>query len=317
MTFGLLIGKVLLALVLSLLNVLLITWIERKVLGRVQLRYGPMVTGFHGLLLPIADAAKLIFKEDIVPEEADRLIFWVAPAIVFIPSFVLYMFIPFSPTIMAWPYDMGLFFLLAVAAMFPMGFTLAGWASHNKYSLLGALRAAAQQISYEVPMLLAALGVALLAGSVRFTDIVAAQKNLWFIVTQPLSFLIFAAAVLVELNRTPFDMPEAESELVAGYHVEYGGMKFALFFLTEYSNLFVMSGVAVLLFLGGWNGPFLPPLLWFVIKTYAVVATFSWVRGSLPRMRVDQLMEFSWRVLLPVGLLNLLLTGAVITWRGL
>ncbi len=309
--------KVVILLALVPLNALLLTYMERKVLGHIQIRYGPMYTGFHGILQAVADALKLLIKEDVVPTGADRFLFWAAPIMVFVPSFVLYVSIPAAPGIVIKEVDLALFFVFAVAALFPLGFTLAGWAAHNKYTLLGGLRAAAQQISYEVPMLLSFMGVVMLTGTMKLSGIVAAQKSIWFIFLQPIGFIVFFITILAELNRTPFDMPEAESELVTGYNTEYSGMKFALLFLAEYSNMFVVSALTVLLFLGGWRGPWLPPIVWMLIKTYAVVFVILWLRATLPRIRVDQLMELGWKVLMPVALLNLMLTGLLITGLGL
>ncbi len=298
-----------LLLVLVLLNAVLLLWYERKVLGHMQLRLGPMRTGFHGLLLPIADALKLMTKEDLCPAAADRLLFRLAPILAFTPAFLVYATISFAPNLGALDLDIGIFYIFAVAALFPIGLLLAGWASHNKYSLLGGFRAAAQQISYEVPMLLSVMGVVMLSDSLKLSGIVAAQRPVWNVVLQPLAFLIYMTTIVAELNRVPFDMPEAESELVAGFNVEYSGMRFALFFLAEYANMFTLSAVAVLLFFGGWRGPWLPPVVWFAIKSYALAFVIIWVRGTLPRIRVDQLMDFGWKLLLPFALVNIVLTG--------
>lgn len=300
-----------------LINALFLVWFERKMLAHIQVRLGPMRVGSHGLLQSIADALKLLIKEDIIPLRADRRLFIVAPFLVFIPAFVVYIVIPFSNTLVVRDLDIGIFYIFAVAALFPIGIVIAGWASNNKYSLLGGMRAAAQQISYEVPMLLSVLGVVMVAGTLSTVSIVEAQKNSWFILLQPLGFLIYLITMVAELNRVPFDMPEAESELVAGFNVEYSGMRWALFFLAEYSNMFLVSAIAVTLFLGGWKGPFLPPLVWFLIKTYLLVFFIIWLRGTLPRIRVDQLMDLGWKVLLPISLLNIGLTGFyLILWGG-
>lgn len=319
------VARIVMILPFVLLNAAFLTWLERKVLGHIHVRYGPLVTGPHGLLQPIADAVKLLFKEDCVPSHADKFVYWLAPAITFVPSFILYVTIPIGPKLVLSELDLALFFIFAVSALIPMAFTLAGWSSFNKYSLLGGLRAAAQQISYEVPLLLSVLGVVMMAGSFRFSKIVEAQAQVpylgSYLLIQPLGFLLFILSALAELNRTPFDMPEAESELVSGFNTEYSGFKFALFFLSEYSNMFVLSAIAALLFLGGWNGPVLWaayggaavwPVVWFILKTYVVVFLILWFRGTLPRLRVDQLMEFSWKILMPVALLNLMLTGALV-----
>ncbi len=317
MVFFLTIVKSIFLLLFVLVNALFLVWLERKILGHIQVRLGPMRVGSHGLLQTIADALKLLIKEDIIPLKADRRLFIVAPFIVFIPAFIVYLVIPFSKTLIVKNLDIGIFYIFAIAALFPIGIVIAGWASNNKYSLLGGMRAAAQQISYEVPMLLSVLGVVMVAGTLSTISIIEAQKNVWFILLQPLGFLIYAITMVAELNRIPFDMPEAESELVAGFNVEYSGMRWALFFLAEYSNMFLVSAIAVILFLGGWQGPFLPPLVWFLIKTYLLVLFIIWVRGTLPRIRVDQLMDLGWKILLPLSLLNIGLTGLyLILWGG-
>lgn len=298
-----------------LLNALFLVWVERKILGHIQVRLGPMRVGSHGALQTIADALKLFLKEDIIPLRADKGLFIVAPFMVFIPAFIVYVVIPFNRVLVVRDLDIGIFYIFAVAALFPIGIVIAGWASDNKYSLLGGMRAAAQQISYEVPMLLSVLGVVMIAGTMSTIGIVEAQTDIWFLALQPLGFLIYAVTMVAELNRTPFDMPEAESELVAGFHVEYSGMRWALFMLSEYSNMFLVSALATVLFLGGWKGPLLPPLLWFLIKTYLLVLVIIWVRGTLPRIRVDQLMDLGWKVLLPLSLVNIGATGLyLILW---
>lgn len=296
-------------LVLVVVNTVMLLWWERKVLGHMQQRMGPMRAGFHGLLQSFADAVKLFAKEDTIPDSADRLLFMLSPILAFIPAFLVYVTIPFTPTLSALELDIGIFYIFAVAALFPIGLLIGGWASHNKYSLLGGFRAAAQQISYEVPMLLSVMGVVMLSNSLKLSGIVEGQTSVWNVVLQPLAFLIYMTTVVAELNRVPFDMPEAESELVAGFNVEYSGARFLIFFLAEYANLFTLAAVATLLFLGGWRGPFLPPLVWFAIKTYFIVFVIIWVRATLPRIRVDQLMDFGWKLLLPFALVNIALTG--------
>lgn len=316
------------ALVFMLLNVLLLTWLERKWLGHIQIRLGPMRTGWHGLAQPVADAMKLLSKEDIQAAKIDRWLFNLAPLVVFVPAYLIYLVVPVSDGVAGRDFDLSLFYIFAVAALFPIGILMAGWSSNNKYSLLGGLRAAAQQISYEVPMLLSILGVVMLSGSLSIAEIVRLQgqgwqvggMNIfasgWYIFRQPIGFLLFLTTLCAELNRTPFDMPEAESELVGGFQTEYSGMKWALFMLAEYSNLFILSAVAASLFLGGWQGPVLPPFVWFMIKTYFMIFVVIWIRGTLPRVRVDQLMDFGWKILLPVGLLNILFTGVLMTMLG-
>ena len=293
-------------------NALFLIYYERKVLGHIHLRPGPLHTGWHGILQTAADGLKMMIKEDVIPGRANRLFFWIAPAIVVVPAYLSYVTLPFQPGFAMAELGLGVFFIFAVVAVMPIGFTLAGWASHNKYSLLGALRSAAQQISYEVPMLLSVLGVVVMAGSLKFTEIVEQQKYVWYVFKQPLGFAILFITLLAEMNRTPFDMPEAESELVAGYHTEYSGMKFGLFMVAEYSALFVAGMITSLLFLGGWNMPFLPAsFVWVLLKTYLIAAVVIWVRGTLPRIRVDMMMELGWKYLIPLSLANLLLAGVL------
>lgn len=292
-----------------MLNTVFVMWLERKFLGHLQSRLGPMRTGFHGLLQPFADAIKMLGKEDLVPAGADRTLFLVAPLIAFAPSLVIYSAMPWVPWVADAGSEVGLFLLFAVAALFPVGIVVAGWASHNKYSLIGGVRAAAQQVSYEVPLLLSVAGVVMLAESMRLSEIVEAQVGVWNIVAQPLGFLIFFIAMLAELNRVPFDMPEAESELVSGFNTEYSSMRFALFFLAEYMNVFTWSLIGALVFLGGWNGPLLPGFVWLALKTYALVCLVIWVRGTFPRVRVDQLMSLCWKLLLPAALLGTMFTA--------
>jgi NADH-quinone oxidoreductase subunit H len=295
--------------VIVLLNTVVVMWVERKLLGHIQSRLGPMRTGFHGILQPFADAIKLLGKEDLVPNGADRVLFLIAPLIAFAPSVMVYSAMPWVESFSGMSFDVGLFMIFAIAAVFPVGILVAGWSSHNKYSLMGGFRAAAQQISYEVPLILAAMGIVMLSESMKLTELIAAQEGLWHIVTQPFAFLIFFIAMLAELNRVPFDMPEAESELVAGFNTEYSSMRFALFFLAEYANVFTWSLILSMLFLGGWNGPLLPGIVWLLAKTYAVVCLIIWMRGTFPRVRVDQLMDVGWKLLLPASLANVLLTA--------
>ncbi len=297
-----------------LLNTIFIMWLERKFLGHLQSRRGPMRTGFHGLLQPVADALKMLGKEDLVPEGADRILFLVAPLITFSPAVLIWAAMPWTESFAQSSPETGLFLLFAVAALSPVGVVVAGWASHNKYSLLGGVRAAAQQVSYEVPLLLSVAGVVMSSESLRLTDIVNAQDTVWNIVCQPLGFLIFFVGVLAELNRVPFDLPEAESELVSGFNTEYSSMRFALFFLAEYMNVFTWSLVGALVFLGGWHGPLLPGIVWLALKTYALVLLIVWVRGTLPRVRVDQLLAVSWKLLLPASLAAAMITAAGVVY---
>ena len=311
MALRIFIGMVILA-VIVLVNTVVVMYCERKWLGHMQKRMGPMRTGFHGLLQPIADAVKLLGKEDLIPAGADRILFLIAPILAFVPAVLVYAAMPLE-LFGAPSFDVGIFFVFSVAALTPVGVLLAGWTSANKYSVIGGFRAAAQQISFEVPMILSTVGVVMLAGSMRLSTIVAAQSQVWNIVTQPLAFLLFFIGILAEVNRTPFDIPEAESELVAGFNVEYSSMRFALFFVAEYMNVFTVSLLTTILFLGGWGGPVLPGVFWLLIKIYAIVFLIIWVRATFPRFRVDQLMLFSWKLLIPASLVNLMLaaTGVV------
>ncbi len=303
-----LVGTVILVIVV-MLNTVVVMWLERKTLGHLQDRLGPMRTGWHGMAQPFADALKLLGKEDLRPDGADRVLFAIAPLMTFIPAILIYAATPWVQEFAGTSYDTGIFLVFGVMALFPIGILVGGWASHNKYSLIGGFRAAAQQISYEVPMILALIGVVMLAGSMRLSAIVTSQAHAWNIVMQPLAFLLFFIAMLAELNRIPFDLPEAESELVSGFNVEYSSMRFALFFVAEYANVFTLSLLTALLFLGGWNGPLLPGFVWLMAKTYAVIFLVIWVRCTLPRVRVDQLMAIGWKLLLPAALVNVLITA--------
>lgn len=295
--------------VVVMINTVCVMWFERKWLGHMQDRLGPMRTGWHGLMQPFADALKLLGKEDLTPCGADTLLFAIAPLIAFVPSILVYAAMPFVQQIAGMSFDTGIFLVFGIAALFPVGILAGGWASHNKYSLMGGFRAAAQQISYEVPMILAAIGVIMLAGSTQLSKIVESQSHVWNIVTQPMAFLLYFIGVLAELNRVPFDMPEAESELVSGFNTEYSSMRFALFFVAEYANVFTLSLLTALLFLGGWVGPVLPGIVWLLAKTYLVVFAIIWVRCTLPRVRVDQLMDIGWKLLLPFALANVVFTA--------
>ena len=288
-------------------------WVERRVLALWQDRYGPNRAGPFGLLIVVADTLKLFFKEDWIPPFADKGIFVIAPAIVAATVLMSFVIVPFGPGILIADLNIGLLFFLAMSSLGVYSVVLGGWASNNKYSLLGALRGASQMISYEVFMGLSLMGVVMLSGSFRLSDIVLAQQDYWFIVTQPVAFVIFLIAGVAETHRLPFDIPESESELVAGFHSEYSGMKFGMFFIGEYLGIILISSMLVTLFCGGWLGPaFLPGVVWFFLKTFAFILLFILLRASLPRPRYDQLMEYGWKVLLPVALLNLLVTGAVV-----
>ncbi len=292
-------------------NALFIIWFDRKISALMQLRKGPNRVGPFGLLQTLADTLKLLSKEDINPLRIDPLAFWLAPLLVFIPSFAVFLVIPFGNGLIAGDLNIGILYILAISGLSVIGILSAGWGSNNKYSLIGGLRSAAQMVSYEVPMMLAILPVVMLTGSMRMGAIVDAQAGYgWFAFMQPVAFVIFLIAGNAEVNRAPFDLPEAESELVAGFNTEYSAMKFSIFFLAEYTNLFLTSAIAASLFLGGWEGPLLPPVVWFFLKTYFVITLLCWARWTFPRIRVDQLMQFSWKYLLPIALLNLLVSAA-------
>ncbi len=300
------------AVVAAMFGVLL----ERKISGWMQSRLGPKHVGPQGLLQTLADTLKLLQKENIVPHRADRAIFATAVIVVPLAALLDYVVIPFGTTrwgpLIFRDLNVGVVYFAATSSLVVVGILMAGWGSNNKYALLGGLRSAAQMVSYEIPMGLSLITVALMAGSLSTVTIVNAQAGLWYIVAQPVAFLVFLTAATAEVNRVPFDLVEAESELVAGYFSEYSGMRFALFQLGEYGEMFAMAGMAVTLFLGGWRGPVLPPVLWFVIKLYALIFVFMWVRWTYPRFRIDQLLNFSWKVLIPVSLLNLVATAFVV-----
>ena len=305
----LIIGIGLLAALLGLTTGMI--WIERRLLARFQDRLGPNRVGPLGLFQPIADIIKLFMKEDWVPLFADRWVYVIAPGIIVVTVLLAFAVVPITQTIKVSDANVGLIFFLGMTSLGVYGIVLAGWASNSKYSLIGGMRAAAQMISYELPMALSLAAVALLAGSFRMIDVVNAQPKLWYCVLQPLGFVIFVIAGIAEARRTPFDLPEADSELVAGYHTEYSSMKFALFFMGEYLDVILISAMVTVLYLGGWHGPVLPPVVWFIAKTMAVIFLFVWSRAVLPRFRFDQLMGFGWKVLLPLSLVNLVATGAV------
>jgi len=290
-------------------NAILLVWWERKVAGFVQQRPGPNRLGPAGIFQSVADALKLLSKEDIVPSQTDKWVFRIAAPLVFVPAIMLYAVIPFGQGMVPVDLNVGLFYCFSIASLGTMSFLMAGWGSCNKYSLIGGMRTVAQMISYEIPLLLSVMGVVMISGSLNMSAIVAAQKSIWFVFLQPIGFVIFFMAATAELNRGPFDLPEGEQELVAGVYTEYSGMRWALFFLAEYTNLVAMSAIAVTLFFGGWQGPFLPSWMWFFIKVYVVVFVFMWVRWTFPRIRIDHLMNFSWKVLIPVALANILFTG--------
>jgi NADH-quinone oxidoreductase subunit H len=290
-------------------------WLERRLLALWQDRYGPNRVGPFGLLQVVADGVKIFMKEDWVPPFADKPVFILAPAIIMLTALMAFAVLPVAPGIIISDLNIGLLFVLALSSLGVYSVVLAGWSSNNKYALLGGMRAAAQMISYEVFMGLSLMGVVLLAGSFSLPAIVEAQRELWFVVPQFLGFVLFLIAGLAETRRTPFDLPEAESELVAGYHSEYSGMKFGMFFVGEYLGVTLISALITVLFFGGWLGPVLPPIVWFLLKTFFFIAFFILLRASLPRPRFDQLMSWGWKVMLPLALANLVVTGAlVLAW---
>src|SRR3989337_411491 len=302
-----------------------LTWLERKVAGHIQLRLGPFRVGPHGILQPIADAIKLMFKEDIVPEKADKRLFKLAPLLAMVPAFAVYATIPFGDkitipiinkdiTLYIADMNVGILYVLAIGGMSVYGIILGGWASNSKYAVMGGLRSAAQMISYEIALTFSCIGVVMISNSLSLLDIVKGQGIYWNIIYQPLGFVLFFIAALAEINRIPFDLPEDEGTLAAGYHVEYSAMRFSFFMLTEYVAMVTISVLSVILFFGGWNAPpfipdILPPILWFVGKVALFIYLFMWVRFTFPRYRFDQLMVIGWKLLLPLSLLNILITG--------
>jgi NADH-quinone oxidoreductase subunit H len=288
---------------------------ERKIAGRIQGRYGPNRVGPAGLLQPLADVLKLFLKEEFIPAEANTIVYHIAPMLAVIPALISFSVIPIGPNFFVTDINVGLLLFLAMSSLGVYAVTLGGWSSNNKYALLGGLRSSAQMISYELSMGLSTIGVLLLAGSLSMVEIVRAQQHFWFILFQPLAFIIFMITALAETNRTPFDLPEAEAELVAGFHTEYSSMKFGLFFLGEFANVITICSIAVTLFLGGWNGPWLPDSLkfiWFFVKLGVLIFLFVWVRWTFPRLRYDQLMNLGWKILLPLSLANVLVTALVV-----
>jgi NADH-quinone oxidoreductase subunit H len=308
-----------------------LTLFERRTLARVQIRIGPNRAGPAGILQPIADAIKLIFKEELIPYKADKLVFLLAPVITVIPALILLAVIPFGPDVslfgrsitlgLAGDVNVGVLYIMAIASVAVYGIALAGWSSNNKYALMGGIRSVAQMISYELVLGLAFVGPILLADSMSMSEIVNAQNPVWYVLLQPVGFLLFLIGSIAEVNRAPFDMPEAEQELTAGYHAEYSGMKFALFFMAEYGKMIVVSFIAASLFLGGYLGPFLDTLPWLgpiylFIKVVILLFIMVWLRATLPRIRYDRLMAFGWKILLPVALLNVVVTAVLIVLLG-
>ncbi|PLX29567.1 MAG: NADH-quinone oxidoreductase subunit NuoH [Alphaproteobacteria bacterium] len=318
--------QIILALVGLLLAVAYLTYFERKIIGAMQLRQGPTAVGVFGLMQPLADGLKLFFKESILPRQAHKVLFYLAPMITFVLSLMAWAVIPVDAGLVFANINVGILYLLAISSMGVYGIIMAGWASNSRYAFLGGLRSAAQMISYEVSLGLIVMTVLLCAQSMNLTDIVLAQKRVWFAVPLLPMFVLFLISILAETNRTPFDLPEAEAELVSGYNVEYSSMPFALFFLGEYANMILMSALTTVLFLGGWLPPFewsvwqwVPGPMWFGLKVAMVLFFFIWVRATLPRFRYDQLMRLGWKVFLPLSLGWMVLTAAVLltfNWFG-
>ena len=317
--------KVLIVLGFVLIAVPFIVWMERKVIGHMQDRIGPQRVGPFGLLQTIADGIKLFFKEDIIPSQADRVVFFLAPALSVITAFVALSVVPFGDTVTVFgrevplhvaDVNVAILWVLGTTSMGVYGIVLGGWASNSKYPLLGGLRSSEQMISYELAQGISLVSVILMTGTLSLAGIVRQQEHMWFIVPQFFAFVIFLLCGIAETNRAPFDLPEAETELVAGFHTEYSSMKFALYFLAEYANMMVVSAVAISVFFGGWHGPFLPPVVWFLIKLSLFLFFFVWLRATFPRLRYDQLMAFGWKVLLPASLLNLAVTAVVVALTG-
>ncbi|MHC1728506.1 MAG: NADH-quinone oxidoreductase subunit NuoH [Syntrophobacteraceae bacterium] len=312
-----LIAGLVITLAFSQLNALFLVWLERKVAGHIQLRPGPMEVGPHGLLQTIMDGLKLVGKELILPLQADKKLFLLAPVMVFMPVLVGFLVLPFGPNQIIHDMNLGVLLIFAFSTFTVLAILAGGWASNNKYALLGAIRSVAQNVAYEIPLLLAVMSVVLMVNSLSFSEIVNAQNRIWFIFLQPIAGIIYLISATAETNRAPFDIPEAESELVAGFHTEYSGMGFGLFFLAEYTNMFIVTAVATSLFFGGWQGPFgfslgIPGVVWFLLKTYILIFVIMWVRWTFPRVRFDQLMNFSWKVMIPISLVNLVVTAVVI-----
>mgnify|MGYP000648651996 FL=1 len=298
-----------------------LTLMERKVIGAMQLRKGPNVVGPFGLLQPLCDGLKLMLKEVIIPSESNKALFLIAPVITFTLALIGWAVIPFNDTFIVADINVGVMYLLAVSSLGVYGIIISGWASNSKYAFLGAIRSSAQMISYEVSIGLIIICVILLTGSLNFKEIVMAQKDMWFVVPLFPMFILFFASALAETNRLPFDLPEAESELVAGYNVEYSSMPFALFFLGEYANMILISSFAVILFLGGWLPPadiaifnIIPGAIWFLLKIFVLLFCFIWVRATLPRYRYDQLMRLGWKIFLPISLVFVVLTASYVAF---
>jgi len=289
-------------------------YIERRVLARMQSRLGPNRLGPFGLLQPVVDAIKVLLKEDIIPTNADKVVHWLAPIIAFFPVLLIFAVVPFANGAILADLNIGILYIAAISSVSTVGIFMAGWGSSNKYSMLGAMRNVAAIVSYEIPLVLAIVGIVLLTGSMSMNDIVLAQ-DIPFILLQPLGFLLFFIAGCAEINRSPFDLMEADSEIVAGFHTEYSGMKFAMFYLVEYAEALAMSAIIATLYLSGWKWPFLPPWLWLILKIIVIFVIMIWTRATMPRIRIDQLMAFAWKFMLPLALINLFITAIqVLIW---
>ncbi len=294
------------------LNAVILVWLERKVAGHMQFRYGPMEVGPHGLLQTLADGIKLVSKQLVIPDKADKPLFLLAPVVSLVPIFAAMMPLPLSESVQAWELNIGLLFIIALGLLNTLGILLAGWGSNNKYALLGGSRAVAQILAYKIPLLISVMTIIMMSGSYSLRDIVLAQNHGWYVLYQPLLFIVYITAITLETNRSPFDFSEAESELVAGFHTEYSGMGFSLFFLAEYSYMFIAAALASILFLGGWQGPWLPGPVWSLIKIYGIIFLLMWFRWTFPRLRIDQMLSLGWKILLPITLVNFLVTAGVL-----
>lgn len=297
------------AIVFVLINALALVYLERKMAAYFQERRGPNRAGPYGLLQTINDTVKLLGKEDIIPRAADRMLFKIAPIAIFTTATMLYAVIPFGKGMAAIDSNIGIFYFIAISATTTISILMAGWASNNKYSLLGGMRSVAQMISYEIPLVFSMVGVIMLTGSMNLNEIISAQNGVWFIFLQPIAFLIFLVSGTAELNRAPFDLPEGEQEIIGGFHTEYTGMRWALFFLAEYANLVSICALAATLFFGGWHGPFFPSWVWFIIKVYILIFVFMWTRWTYPRIRMDHMLNLNWKFMIPLSIANILVTG--------
>lgn len=319
----LIVAKVLVIFMVVMTGCAYSTWLERKLLGRLQQRMGPTYVGPFGLLQPLADGLKVIFKEDLVVGKAERAFFAIAPIITFAPAFLSFAVIPIGPPVELFGYtipltisdlNIGILFVLATTSLGVYGIAIAGWSSGSKYSLLGGIRSSAQMISYEVSYGLSLVPIIMIAGTLSLTELVNQQASIfdWYVFKNPVAFLLFWICGVAETNRAPFDMPEAESELVAGYHTEYSSMRFSMFFIAEYGNMLTVSAISATIFFGGWQGPFLPGPIWLVAKVIFFMAVYIWIRATFPRLRYDQLMNLGWKVLFPLALANVLVTGIIL-----